>query len=164
MAKNPEVELKKLKGIFNLIRQKWLEPKRETHIEVQFYHYEDMRFNGHLIESFMEDMLFGNEFENCVIFAGTFQGERFRFWLYVEEDDDDNLKFIIQFYNHDKEDRPDSGFGPHIEAELNIDSVRPALWKVYDYLDKNDKESADDIEAGLKASLVPWIAVRKNSL
>ena len=160
MSKNPEVELKKIKGIFNLIWQNWLAEK-ERHIQVQFYHYEDLRFNGDMIRSFVDDMVFGNEFENLVVFAGTFQGDRFRFWFYVEEDDRDNLKFIMQFYNHDKEDRPDSGFGPHIQIELNMYSARPALWKVYDYLDKNHKESADDIDSGLKKCLAPWIESSK---
>lgn len=140
-----EMEFERLLCIFNGINKDW----ENKSITSEFRYFKEMYPCGEIIDGYMDDLLFGNHFQNFVLFAAIIETEKVKFWLTIS-DDEESPKALIQFYLKDENDECDN---PQIDQQIDLFDVRQKLWTIYDFFNHDITGSIEEIEVELKQKL-----------
>lgn len=121
-------EIQKLQCIFRVIKDDW---RSRPDLLVEFKDFKDSAPAGESIDSFMKDILTGNQFGNFTIFAAVIKSSKITFWLTISEDDKNSaIKSVFNVYLSDETD-PGSNF----DGGVDIKAVRSMIWKVYEFFE-----------------------------
>ncbi len=120
-----DTELGKLKCVFRAIKDDWA---NKPELIVVSKDFKDVVPAGEIIDSFMRDLLFGNNFGYFTLFVGIIASPTISFWLVISEDDQTScLKATFQVFFEREE------LGPHFDGEIELASIRTTLWNVYSF-------------------------------
>lgn len=133
-----QAEIEKLQYIFRSIKKAW---KNKPDLSVEFKDFKDPNPAGETIDNYMKDLLFGNNFRNFTLFVAFIKSPGITFWITISENDDNSwLRSVIHVYFDSKEG------GPHLDDEVDIQSLRDIIWNVYDFFntDRDVKSNAEE--------------------
>jgi hypothetical protein len=134
-----EAEMQKILCVFRGIENEW---ENNENLLVEFRYYKDVAPRGEQIDSYMNDLLFGNQFRDFAHFAAIMKSNLMSFWLIIAEDDkDSSLETSFQVYFNDSEED-----GPHLSEEVDLYNVRNLLWKIFDFFNNGCHLKPDAVE------------------
>ena len=123
-----EEEMQKISCVFRGIKNEW---KNNENLSVEFRYFKDTVPCGEQIDSYMNDLLFGNQFTGFAHFAAIMKSDLISIWLTISENDkDSSLEATFNVYFDDLEED-----GPHLSGDVELCNARGLLWRIFDFFD-----------------------------